>query len=471
MLELPTQPGAEISEVMDLQTSPDSQLFRYTPISPLEFALASRLSETRDSSKTVLLQIKSPELLSSFLRAAWHSGWQTAVLNADLPAGSTASVRERLGPCLHVQASEHEQVRISDNSSSQPLSAWLAGVPLKAITPYRWREDEPALILFTSGSTGEPKGVCHSFGNILRSAQLFVDHFALTREDTVFCLAPVHTMSGLRSVVIPFFCDRTITFPAAGTFLNLVIELAGSAASHILCGPVFVRQLSAYGPRVRDYLVRIKAIFCTGADLTETDREQVQKTLHIPVLNYYGLTETCGIVMAEKTTNQMPDRLPPPCSGVDVVTSPLNGHSEAHKLIIRSPNLFLGYLGEQPARRSSLDTGDLVRKTADGQLQLQGRRSGIVKGASTEWLHPLRLEKWLKQHCSLPDCHVSPVQEGSGYRLSIAVAATPPLPTTAIDNRIQLELGPDYVPLSWEYARIERNPLGKVIHIAPLNMD
>lgn len=449
--------------IRTLQTFSGQLLFRYQEITLDEPGIIAKLQAT-DTDRTIVLQTKSVELISQFLRAAWISGRCVAVIKEELPAPQVASILDQFGLFLHIHPDSAGLITISENGKSISYANWLSDVKEQPeITPHTWRDDECALILFTSGSTGKPKGVCHSLGNILRSTQLFVDHFSLTRRDTVACLAPAHTMSGLRSVVIPMFCGPTVHFFTAGNFLELVLQISTSGANHILCGPVFIRQLANYGSRLKSYLPQLQSILCTGADLTETDRNIVQHALGVDVLNYYGLTETAGIVLAEKTGEQQPGCLPQPCSGVTVTTQPVSEQKSIFSLTVHAPNLFLGYLGEPLSRRTALDTNDLVRKTSLGQLQLQGRNSGVVKSPSTEWLTPFLLEKWFRECFPLTDCHVSPVRLAGGYRLQIFADVQEPLCTDEIDSQIHIELGADYVPYCWEFGKIHRNPLGKIV--------
>jgi len=435
-------------------------------LSELESNIAARLQQDDSHDRTVFLHGASTEVTSAFIRAAWASGWQVALLRKDSPEEHLKKIREKLGFVVECSALENGDHVVFDLASSKILSEWLQGVGLPKVSIYSWSEEESALILFTSGSTGFPKGVCHSIGNIIRSVLLFVDHFALVPENSLLCLAPIHSMSGLRSLLIPLATDIKVNMVSDVSFIELIDIINNDAPSHVLCGPIFIKMLSAYGRRIADAIVSVKAIFCTGTDIDDDARLDVQHQFSIPVLNYYGLTETSGIVLAEKPEQQYIGFLPPPCEGVGIsLVADTEVRSKMYQLVIESPNIFLGYLGDTLKRKSFFNTGDLVTKTENGQLLLHGRSSGAVKAPSTEFIYPFILEKWLRSHFDSYDFSVSAINIPGGYGFRVTVDSPSSLDTSVIDRQIGDTLGQDYIPKAWDYATIRRNSLGKIVEL------
>lgn len=449
-----------------------SCLSRHKAFTPLELQIASLLAEKSSQAKTLLLQLTSVDLCMQFIRAGWLAGWRVALLNSETSASQLATIQEKLGACLLVRAHGEKQAIIQSGDVCIELNDWLEPGNQNELKQKKWDEEECALILFTSGTTGAPKGVCHSLGNILRSAELYVDHFGLSKGDTLLTLAPLHSVSGIRSLVIAFYCDRKVEFLQPANFLQLITSIEAYQSVHVLCGPVFVRQLAAYGKRVEQYLRKVKFLHCTGADLDEQDRRTVESTFSIPVLNYYGLTETTGLVLAERIGRQQPGLLPPPCEGVSLETVPNNFSEDLLQLVVHSPNVFLGYLGEELFRKVSFFTEDLVQSNTEGTYLLHGRSSGLVKAPSTEWIHPRRMEKWLSNQLNSKkvDCVIEPIKVAGGYALKVAIDNISGFSIPELEDRIVGELGIDYLPCSWEHVRIVRSALGKVIHIESINI-
>jgi long-subunit acyl-CoA synthetase (AMP-forming) len=250
-------------------------------------------------------------------------------------------------------------------------------------------------------------------------------------------------------------------------FLQIICEIGEVQPDHIICGPVFLQQLAAYGTRVSSYVESVKTIFCTGAAFVEQYREAIESSLERPVLNYYGLTETGGIVLAESLSTRKPHCLPLPCQGVKIEMEQIFPESSVHHLIIKSPNLFLGYLGSPLQRRSFFDTGDLVKITPQGDLFLCGRNDGAVKASSTEWLYPILLENWLKARFPTVDFHVLSLEVSGGFALKVCCESFFSFSEAgiSINKEIEEQLGTEYIPHAWEQVTIQRNPLGKILDI------
>jgi long-subunit acyl-CoA synthetase (AMP-forming) len=192
----------------------------------------------------------------------------------------------------------------------------------------------------------------------------------------------------------------------------------------------------------------------------------VQDIFNIPVLNYYGLTETAGIVLGEKTGHRAQTNLPPPCEGVEVVLQSVEDSPTTFQLHVKSDNLFLGYLGENLYRRTSFHTGDLVRPAGKGGLTLIGRATEAVKSPSTEWIFPSLLENWLKERAYCTDAVVHGVPIPGGHGLEAWVDTRESFNRCEIEEAISATIGSDYRPVAWHQAEIVRNALGKIERLA-----
>ncbi len=270
-MPLPCQRYTEMAESLDLLTI--EWLHPESDRQPEKLALnevATLLAEYKSTDrsgngKLLLFQAIEPDHCQPLIEIAWQNGWVVGVINEDVPRKAVPDFSQAIGTSLLISSAD---------KSHTPVSVSVTGAAFP--TQYNWSEDECATILFTSGSTGVPKGVCHSRGNMLRSAELFVRHCDLKKHDHLLCLAPIHTASGFRALLMPRFTDARITLyqPAGDAFLSIIKKIAGMEPTAVLCGPVFIHQVASYGNRLRESLQSVKILFSSGATLLQQDRDQ-----------------------------------------------------------------------------------------------------------------------------------------------------------------------------------------------------
>lgn len=455
------------------------------PLTPLLDALDSTLRREVDRyaaafaaglapGEAVLLCGIAPAVALPVTLGAWWAGHPVALLDPATPPQALGHAVERVGPALRVGRPlalppEAEGEWLAEGDGLPTWCARHSGAALPA--PATWRDDRCALVLFTSGSTGRPKGVCHSLGNMVRSAQAFCDQFLISAGDRLLNLAPLHTMSGARgSLLVPLLSGCTLLpAPAAPTLAEVVGALERSRPSVMISGPVLVRQMAMLAARLKPQLGVLRAILCTGARLDRASRVALLKECGVPVVDYYGLTETSGLVIAESIADYDPQAsvIGRAIPGVRLELVAVEGMSGEGQLRIRSPNLFLGYLGGPLARRDHLDTGDIARIDERGGVELLGRIDRGVKSASTQWIYPEVLERFLVAQPGVVDAHVVSAYDPYGRgelhaELVTEGAAWDAGRLAALAESIARALGTSYRPATLQcVSGLARSPLGK----------
>jgi acyl-coenzyme A synthetase/AMP-(fatty) acid ligase len=302
----------------------------------------------------------------------------------------------------------------------------IAGTSSEMVVPTEFPGTAPAACLFTSGSTADPKVVVLSRDALLRSGRLVAESFGWSAGERLLNLADPHTMSGLRNAFlagpIAGMCWVCSPREDRADIFRLLELLERVSAQRIVAAPLLLRHVNLLGERVPADLFRSTlAIYCTGAELNGTEVQRFHARFRIPVINYYGLTETVGLCLTQSLKDWRPEDssigYPVGCEIriVDERGSEVPTGADG-ELQIRQSCGMSGYLADPEASAEILQdgwvrTGDLVRQRPDGAVVIVGRRANFIKAPTTEKIHPREIEAVLEQHelvaeaavCGLPD--------------------------------------------------------------------
>ncbi len=218
--------------------------------------------------------------------------------------------------------------------------------------------DQPAAVIFTSGTTARPRGVVHTRGSLAAGLALFRSAFPLGPGDIV------HTdqlMLGLPALL----AGATWSLPGGG---DLAGELAARKATHTFAVPVHLDRLLRRTPRLPPTL----RYLLLGAAPAPAGVLRRAIEAGPEVLSVYAMTEALPIAIAsaqEKLAQAEGDLLGAPLPGVGVRIA------EDGELFVSGPHLAQRYLGEDPLEE--IATGDLAR-VEDGRLVLLGRKKDMI---------------------------------------------------------------------------------------------
>lgn len=295
--------------------------------------------------------------------------------------------------------------------------------------------DDAAVILFTSGSTGAPKGVVLSHGALYRSAALMAQAYNWRPEDVLISLGELHTMSGLRNPCVAALhagCSFVISAPDRRiNALAVGEDIRRRGATIISTVPAMLRQLIRFRGRIgRKTLSALRFVLSTGSTLPETLIEEFRSAYGLPVYNYYGLTETAGLCIGV-----LPD-IPEPAN--ETIGIPLDciariansrgetlNHGEVGELHIYSANLMSCYYRDRGRTEGVLTdgwlfTGDLAYRRADNAVVLAGRMDETFKDDRGEFISPSEIERTLELHRRVAEAAVCSYEAPEGGRLLAA---------------------------------------------------
>jgi long-chain acyl-CoA synthetase len=298
-----------------------------------------------------------------------------------------------------------------------PLSAWLAGAgPAR---PVAILADAAFNIIYSSGTTGEPKGIMQSHG--MRAAYADrAQRFGYGPDTVTLLSTPLYA----NTTLVVFF--PTLTFGGSVVLMpkfdaKAWLELAHvHRATHTMLVPVQYERLLAHPAFDTTNLPSFRYAFSTSAPLREQTKREVLRRWPVALVEFYGMTEGGGSCILE--ARQHPDKL-------HTVGRPAPGHvlrlideagcevgvGEAGEIVGRSPSMMTGYHGRPEATREAewfdahgqryIRTGDVGRFDADGFLQLVDRRKDVIISGGFN-LYPSDLEAVLRTHPQVLDVAV-----------------------------------------------------------------
>lgn len=276
-----------------------------------------------------------------------------------------------------------------------------------AFRPRPVASEDAAVVLFTSGTTGEPKGIVLSHGALSGSGRLMAETYRWRASDRVLMTGDFHTMSGLRNPCVATLSSGAsfiIAPKGERASAPACSELMYSLGATVLCTvPAFIAQFTKFREKVSAGFTRsLRFVMCTGTNLSSAVVEKFEESYGIPVLNYYGLTETAGFCigvppgMGQKFMGAV--GVPHGCSLKIAAPDGEAGEGASGELLISTENIMSGYFKDPEGTRRAVAggwfrTGDLCRRWPDGSIELLGRVDDAFKDPRGELVHPCEIEK------------------------------------------------------------------------------
>ncbi|HEX7854383.1 MAG TPA: acyl-[ACP]--phospholipid O-acyltransferase [Sphingobium sp.] len=245
--------------------------------------------------------------------------------------------------------------------------------------------DSPAVILFTSGSEGLPKGVVLTHRNLLSNCRQLAARIDFNAADTVLNALPVFHSFGLTGgTLLPIFHGvKTLLYPSPLHY-RIVPALAYDSNATILFGTdTFLSGYARMGHGYDFYSLRY--IFAGAERVRDETRRTYADKFGLRILEGYGATE-CAPVIAVNTPMHFRagtvGRLLP---GIEARLDEVPGIAEGGRLSVRGPNIMAGYMKAnapgllQPPEGGWHDTGDIVTIDAEGFVTIRGRARRFAK--------------------------------------------------------------------------------------------
>ncbi|GAA2594755.1 MULTISPECIES: class I adenylate-forming enzyme family protein [Streptomyces] len=353
-------------------------------------------------------------------------------------------------------------------------------------------EDDPAVILYTSGTSGRPKGAVHTHRNLLavveyhRLNDALLHEFGdpLTAEDRVYLLTlPLFHIASLHNLAVPRLATGSRIALHQGAFdVDAVLALVErERVTNWGAVPTMAHRLLEHGGADRYDTSSLTAFALASAPSTTAFKERLRRELPFAkdsLVDSYGLTESCTAIAAANPQElaAAPGTLGRPVTGVRLeIRDPLGevlGEGEEGEVWVRSMYNMLGYWRDPGATADTigadrwLRTGDLGC-LREGRLFLVSRRSDlIIRGG--ENIYPAEIETVLVEHPDVSECLVIGTPHPDlGQEVAAVVVLRPGAEVTeeALREYAARELAYFKVPRRWRLTdeALPRNATGKVI--------
>ncbi|MGQ0742648.1 MAG: AMP-binding protein [Alphaproteobacteria bacterium] len=274
---------------------------------------------------------------------------------------------------------------VRDNLSLFDKVAAAAGPFAPFLFDWGGDPNAPAVILFTSGTEGVPKGVALSHANLLANVEQVRLHIELFPSDIVFNPLPTFHCFGLTvGALMPLYLGlKTVLHPTPLQPHEIVRRIRESGATILLSTDTFITQYARAGEQ--GDLNSLRLAVCGAERLREETRQFLRHKYAIELLEGYGVTEASPVVSANQIEANRLGTAGHLVPGMEYRLEPVEGISGAGRLFIRGPNVMLGYLrpdrpGEiEPPPDGWYDTGDVVSVDQDAYISIRGRMKRFAK--------------------------------------------------------------------------------------------
>lgn len=314
--------------------------------------------------------------------------------------------------------------------------------------PTSWGTNETRLVVFTSGSTGSPKGVRLTMANLEAASRASVEHLGHGLEDTWLLALPIHHVGGLSILVRSAYAGGSVLLTESFDPVALAGAMKGRVSMASLVAAMLLRVLNHDpGP-----YVGLKAVLIGGGPIPDG---LLEKAVHagIPALPSYGMTETFGQV-ATLRPGSPAQRKVHPLPGVE-----LRIETDG-RIAVAADQVSPGYLDEPPRPSRWLVTNDLGEIDDDGALVVTGRADTIVVTGGVN-VDPARVEAELATHPGVGEVMVLGVASDE-WGMMLACVHSGPATAVELTDWLRGRLPGQMVPKRWvSVSRIPRTPLGK----------
>ena len=270
--------------------------------------------------------------------------------------------------------------------------------------------DAPAVVLFTSGSEGTPKGVVLSHSNLLANGIQMSTRVDFNAQDKILNALPLFHSFGLTAgTLIPLISGMKVFLYPSPLHYRIIPEIAYDIGATIMFGTNTF--LANYGRFAHPYdFYSLRYVFAGAEKLQDTTRQMWSDKFGVRVFEGYGATETSPALCTNTAMDNRKGTVGRLLPGIEYRLDNVAGVEEGQRLSVKGPNIMLGYLLLENANNGSnkivppeteqgmgwYDTGDIVNIDDEGFVKILGRAKRFAKIAG-EMISLAAVEEFLSK--------------------------------------------------------------------------
>jgi long-chain acyl-CoA synthetase len=337
---------------------------------------------------------------------------------------------------------------------------------------------DTAVLIYTSGTSGLPKGVELTYGNLQSCVDAAIAYADLRGEHKFLGVVPMFHSLGLTATLLaPFQLGATVVYQARFNPTAAMNAIREHKLSLLFAVPsMYGAILHLKNAQAEDF-AHTYAIISGGEPLPATLREKFQQRFNVPILEGYGLTETCGPITVNVPQAQKAGSVGRPMPGAEALIMDDDGKrlpaGQNGEVWLKGPMVMKGYYhlpketGDVLTADHAFKTGDVGQVDADGYLYITGRKKELIIIAG-EKASPREIEDVLLRHPAVQDAAVVGKKDKS--RGEVVVAFVIAREGQTVEPGALRDFARDQGLAQWKCPRevrvvtdLPRSPTGKVL--------
>jgi long-chain acyl-CoA synthetase len=389
-----------------------SLMLDYRGLRAAAAGLAARIA-TQTEQPRVGIMVPTSSACAAAIFACWYAGRTPVPLNYLLSPDELGKVIHDAGLDLAL-TTDHFLPALGRTGLRTLLLSAETLAPGRADPPSAEPQDTAAVI-YTSGTAGDPKGVCLSFDNLVQNTRSCIRHARLDPDQVFLSVIPqFHSFGFTTMTVTPLLLGATAWYLPRFSPATVVNTIAERQVT------IFMAIASMYGVLAktkdadRTALSSIKLAISGGEPLPLPIARAFAERFGFDIMEGYGLTESSPVVAANMPWAHRAGSVGRPLPGIKIRTADADGRplpaGEEGELVIRGHCVMRGYHNQPETtaaavRNGALHTGDAGRVDADGFVYVTGRlKDMMIIGG--ENVFPAEIESILCEHAAIAEAAV-----------------------------------------------------------------